>query len=81
MCSIRRWQRQVFKTLHMAALNDPRYCGFFYVCFERTNPDDGIIWINNQLATKSELVRLLQFDEAMLRKFSLPSNFFDAPDK
>jgi hypothetical protein len=39
------------------------------------------MWINNQLATKSELVRLLQFDEAMLRKFSLPSNFFDAPDK
>lgn len=81
MRSIPRWQRQVIKRIHIAALNDRNYRGFFSICFERTNPDDGIMWINNQLATKSELVRLLQFDEAMLLKFSLPSNFFDAPDK
>lgn len=61
MSKMKRWQREIFVTLHKAALNDPNYQGFYFIQFEKTSPDDGRIYINNNLRTKGELLDLLLF--------------------
>lgn len=57
-----QWQRDIFAMLHKAAQSDPKYLGFYFVKFEKTNPHDGKIWINNKLATPELLVKLLRFE-------------------
>ena len=54
-------QRQCFSVLHKCAKTDPFYRGFYLVKFEQTSPEDGVIWINNEPATKDELIALLTF--------------------
>ena len=57
----RPFQRESFKIVHGCATSDDKYCGFYLIVFENTSPDDGLLWINHQLATKEQLIRLLQF--------------------
>lgn len=59
-------QSQMFQLLHTAACSNPQYRGFYFIQFERTNPDDGAIRVNGHDFTKEQLIRLLQFDEEIL---------------
>jgi hypothetical protein len=63
------WQRELFAILDNAARHDPKYRGFYFIRFEQTNPDDGRIWINSELATKESLLRLLQFQDVKTGDF------------
>lgn len=56
-----RWQRQMFAVLHRVSQHDPLYRGFYFIKFERTNPDDGKVWINGRLADRNLIIQLLQF--------------------
>ncbi|MBT6321857.1 MAG: hypothetical protein HOJ31_06695 [Anaerolineae bacterium] len=61
MSDMKRWQREMFKTLHNAAKNEPNYKGFYFIQFEKTNPEDGRIYINYKEKTKQDLFNLLMF--------------------
>jgi hypothetical protein len=46
-----------------------RYCGFYLIIFESTTPDEGRIWINAKEANRDDVIALLQFDEATMRRY------------
>lgn len=56
-------QSLTFKWLHekLCELNDATYCGFHVLQFEKTNPDDGKIYLNGKEITKTELIDFLSF--------------------
>lgn len=67
-------QEKMFKTLHFTSQHSPCYQGFYIIIFEKTNPDDGKIFISNiansktKEFTKDELIKFLQFDEEVMAK-------------
>jgi hypothetical protein len=69
-CEVPNWQKIVFSLVKRNAEHDPKYKGFFYIIFEKTSPEDGRMWINNKEATKDELLKLLQFDEDTVWKYT-----------
>lgn len=66
-------QGQIFKTL-LSAIKSDMFYGLFVIVFEKTSPDDGAIFINKKLATKDDLILLLQFDKDKIRKFDPITN-------
>lgn len=67
MGAMKLWQKSVFKALHQAAKSDPKYCGFAFIQFENTSPDDGKTYWNGREISSQELVsRLSNFDKAYL---------------
>jgi len=57
----RFWQEEIFDILDRSCKTDVNYCGFYLIQFEKTNPDDGKIYINKKLVTKDYLLEFLQF--------------------
>jgi hypothetical protein len=64
-------QKRVFQNLHNQCKNDKRYCGFYYLVFENSSPDDGEIHLygdimnptsNGVFLTKNELIEFLKFE-------------------
>lgn len=59
--NVKSFQSLMFSTLDHAAKNDPRYRGFHFIKFENTNPEDGLIWLDDKQINKQELILFLQF--------------------
>jgi len=57
------WQKNLFKKIHKQARNDPQYKGFHLLKFENTSPEDGKMWLDGTLISKTELIAFLQFTE------------------
>jgi len=55
------WQRQMFEILDRQARSDPNYRGFHILIFEKTNPEDGRMWLDGELVTKQSLISFLTF--------------------
>lgn len=55
-------QRLVFKWLDDRLKDDADYYGFHTLVFEKTNPDDGQMWLNNNLISRKELISFLRFE-------------------
>ena len=64
-------QQLMFKRIDDACKNDPRYCGFYYLIFENTSPDDGLInlfgdvmnlQIKHTVISNSDFLRFLRFE-------------------
>jgi len=65
-------QRQTLNFLKPVFAADPKFCGIHIVTFQKTSPDDGLIFLDEnmehefspleeRLITKEQLIRLLQF--------------------
>lgn len=59
-------QSKMLQMMHTAANQHPQYRGFYFIQFQYTNPEDGLIRVNGHDFTKEKLMRLLQFDEDVL---------------
>jgi hypothetical protein len=56
-------QKNILVMIHnLARKHDKKYRGLYLIQFERTNPEDGKIWINNKEVTKENLIKLLRFE-------------------
>jgi len=62
MSDVRFYQKNIFNEIDRACKNDENYCGFYVLKFEKTNPDDGKIYLNDIEITKEDLFKFLQFD-------------------
>lgn len=47
------------------------YWGYFVIQFEKTSPTNGKIWINGQLASENDLLKLLQFNRKIANKYGV----------
>lgn len=55
------WSQGVsFETIH-SAIKSEKYKGFHLIVFEKTNPDDGVIWLDGVNISKEKLLDFLQF--------------------
>ena len=52
----------MFELLDNVCKNDSDYCGFHYLIFENTSPDDGKIFLDNVEINKDELIKFLRFE-------------------
>lgn len=59
MSKMKRWQKDIFRTIHKASKSDPKYRGFAFIQFEKTSPEDGKTYWNNKEISRDELVRRL----------------------
>jgi hypothetical protein len=57
-----RWQREMFEILDKS-IKDSNYKGFHTIVFENTSPEDGKIYLDDELVTKEQLVKFLSFEE------------------
>lgn len=55
-------QKQMFAKLHRACSDEPGYEGFHILRFERTNPDDGRIYLNDIEIDVYQLIAFLRFE-------------------
>ena len=55
-------QKKLFEIVDHVSKNDPNYCGFHTLIFERTNPEDGKMWLDNKEITKDQLMGFLKFE-------------------
>jgi hypothetical protein len=58
-------QSNIFKQMHANAVasGDEKYHGFHIVTFEKTNPEDGKIYLDGNEITKEQHKRFLKFEE------------------
>lgn len=56
-------QKQIFHLINWICKKHPKYKGFHYLKFEKTNPEDGRIFLDNQEISKEELIEFLKFNE------------------
>ena len=59
--TIRLYQQEIFNMIDKLCQSDSSYRGFHRVVFENTNPEDGLIWLDDKLITKEQLLHFLQF--------------------
>ena len=55
-------QQQLLNKLDKLCQADKLYKGFHKLVFENTNPDDGKIWLDGKLISKTELLIFLRFN-------------------
>lgn len=55
-------QRNLFETLHKACRGAAGYRGMHLLVFERTSPEDGMMWLDNKEITAEELLAFLRFE-------------------
>ncbi len=60
---VKRWQNDIFKKVDKACKNTDGYRGFHLLVFEKTNPEDGKMWLDHKLITKDDLINFLMFKE------------------
>lgn len=58
---VKRWQKDIFRRLHFALKGMKGYRGFHLLVFEKTNPEDGKIWLDRKEISKDELLKFLEF--------------------
>jgi hypothetical protein len=54
-------QRRLLEKIDSACKDDPTYKGMHLLVFERTTPDDGRIYWDNQEISKKDLIDILRF--------------------
>jgi hypothetical protein len=64
--AIKSWQREIFKRLHDACKGADGYKGFHLLVFEKTNPEDGKIFLDRKEITKDDLLKFLKFEKLAL---------------
>lgn len=68
MSKCKPWQRSLFNTVHKSIKKDSLYKGFHLLQFEKTNPEDGKIFINCNEVSKDQLGLFLQFNAVILKQ-------------
>ena len=58
-------QRKLFEQLDCAVGDDPTYCGFHMIIFEKTSPTDGKIWIDGNEVDRHRLIQFLLFADPL----------------
>ena len=61
---IKLYQRQIFGRIDKLCQADSSYKGFHQITFENTSPENGQIWIDGNLVSKTELLDFLRFKSA-----------------
>jgi hypothetical protein len=61
LSNIKLWQKQLFDRIDRLCRSDSHYKGFHKIVFEKTNPDDGFILLDDKRITKVELLNFLKF--------------------
>jgi len=56
-------QSNLFKFLDALVRDDNKYYGFHIITFEKTNPEDGKIYLDGNEITKEQHKRFLKFEE------------------
>jgi hypothetical protein len=57
-----KYQRDIFRLLDFALIDQPDYRGFHIIVFENTSPDDGKTWIDGCEVSTQDLLRFLRFE-------------------
>lgn len=60
MKALKRSQKNLLKVLHNA-IDDRDYYGIYLVEFENTHPDDGDIYLNKEIISRSNFIKFMQF--------------------
>lgn len=63
MSDVKPFQHKIFEKLHNAFKNDRNYKGMHLLQFEKTNPDDGKIYLDRKQISKQELIDFLSMNE------------------
>ena len=58
--TMKPFQEEIYKTV-VSSIKDENFKGFHLLVFEKTNPDDGDIYLDNKKITRDELISFLQF--------------------
>ena len=61
MSDMATFQRYIYKQLDDAFKNDPNYCGFHLLQFEKTSPTDGKIYLDHIEISENNLIKFLSF--------------------
>jgi len=64
-------QKQIFDLIHSICKKDFRYKGFHILKFEKTNPEDGKIFLNDLEISKKELIEFLKFNFEIDSEFKI----------
>lgn len=56
------YQRQLFNRIDSLCQADTNYKGLHFLVFQKTNPDDGKMWLDNKSITKQELLHFLRLE-------------------
>lgn len=56
------YQMLTYKAIDIPLRVIPAYKGFHVLVFEKTNPDDGGIWLDGKFITKDDLIEWLTFE-------------------
>lgn len=59
---VRLWQEHTFRIVDQAFKSDEQYQGFYILRFEKTNPEDGKMWLNGKIVSTDELLAFLRFE-------------------
>lgn len=57
-------QKEAFKLIEAACLLDKKFKGFHLIQFEKTNPDDGRIWLDGIQISRDELIKFIRFESS-----------------
>ena len=60
-------QSKIMQSIDNVLKKDSNYCGFYLLQFEKTNPDDGKIFLNSIEITKNQLIEFLCFEVKIFR--------------
>ena len=66
-----------FKRMNSRRPTKITYWGYYVICFEHDNPEDGGIRINGIPVTKDELLLFLKFDQGFHKEFKRRVNEYD----
>jgi hypothetical protein len=55
-------QDSIFRLVNEAFKSDVQYHGLHILRFEKTNPEDGRMWLNGKMLTTEQLLAFLRFD-------------------
>jgi hypothetical protein len=55
-------QDSTFRVVNQAFKSDAHYQGLHILRFEKTNPEDGMMWLNGKMVTADELLAFLRFE-------------------
>ena len=60
---VKPWQKNIFRKIHKACNGMKGYKGFHLLVFEKTNPEDGKIWLDRKEISKDDLIGFLKFEK------------------
>ena len=67
MCELTYSQENLYKALHNS-IDNVLYAGFHHIMFEKTNPEDGKVFVNDTFLTTDEFILFLQFNDEILER-------------